>query len=93
MSWYVQKTEGDPDEHDDSCHICSGQGCPECDPCFSCGKRVAKGKASLAYNLPGVTPGPIYFCHECEPIRTPEEIQQSIEDFMMPRRGPDRDGD
>lgn len=56
--------------------------CDQCTPCFTCGKRVAKGTASIAMNLPGVTPGPVIFCHCCEPIGTPEEIAERIENFL-----------
>ncbi len=58
--------------------------CDQCEPCFKCGKRVAKGKASVGMNLPGVTPGPIILCHTCEPIKSPEEIVESIDNFLVP---------
>lgn len=57
--------------------------CDQCVECFKCGKRISKNGASLGMNLPGVTPGPIYFCHDCEPIKSPEEIVASMDSFLM----------
>ena len=51
--------------------------------CFRCG-RVIEGHPSMGMNLPGVTPGPIHFCYECEPPKSAEEIIESIESFLDP---------
>jgi hypothetical protein len=42
----------------------------------------------MAMNLPGVTPGPIFFCHECEPPVSAEEAIERIDGFIMPVKEP-----
>ena len=52
--------------------------------CSGCGKEIDVNRASLGINLPDVTDGPVYFCHDCEPIKSPEEIIESLESFINP---------
>jgi len=53
--------------------------------CFKCEKEIT-GEAALAYNLPGVTPGPIYFCYDCCPPVSADEALETIMRFIDPRK-------
>jgi hypothetical protein len=55
--------------------------CNKCDIIYP--DSVAQG---LAYNIPDVTPGPMYYCLECEPIKSADEIIENIKLFMGPSK-------
>jgi hypothetical protein len=54
--------------------------------CYKCERTLDPRDAGLAMNLPGVTPGPVYFCRECEPPKSEAEIIAQLEGFIEPKR-------
>jgi hypothetical protein len=59
--------------------------------CHQCGKQMEE--AALAYNLPGVTPGPLYYCSQCEPPTSAAETMEEIEKFINPAHEGQATGD
>ena len=52
--------------------------------CFKCKNKITK--SSLAMNLPYVTPGPVYYCHSCEPVPSAKKIFEQFDSFLNPPR-------
>ncbi len=50
--------------------------------CQNCGAEIVE--ASCGMNIPALTPGPVYWCHDCVPVDDPEEIIKMFESFINP---------
>lgn len=71
-----------------SCWECDWPMNPDEKETWTCSKcnRLFYNTPSLAYNLPGITPGPRQYCFDCEPPLTAEEVIQQFEFFIDPPR-------
>ena len=50
--------------------------------CEDCGKEI-KGQPSMGMNLGW---GAMYFCYECRPVLSVEEIIESMDNVMNPKK-------
>lgn len=51
--------------------------------CFACGKKFDANKAGLAMNM-GF--GPQYWCQDCKPPASGQEVGETIERFINPKK-------
>jgi hypothetical protein len=52
--------------------------------CYQCEKELDFKDVSMAQGLPDI--GQFYWCKDCVPIGTPEEIIESLDDFIEPKK-------
>ena len=52
--------------------------------CHDCGKEISDEEVSLGMNLPPITDGPQYWCHDCKPVQSAEEVIAQFYSFFNP---------
>ena len=55
--------------------------------CFRCDRELPPGQVATGMNMPGVTPGAVYWCFECDPPGSAAETTERLANFMVPPRG------